>query len=76
MNTLRFNVARTAATILLALIALVAFSRATPTAAATSALDFRNTMRQLWEDHVTWTRVYIISVAADLPDKDLAAQRF
>ncbi len=40
-----------------------------------SALDFRNTMRKLWEDHVTWTRLYIISAAADLPDKDLTAQR-
>lgn len=40
-----------------------------------SALDFRNAMRQLWEDHITWTRLYIISVAHDLPDKDATAQR-
>lgn len=32
-------------------------------------------MRKLWEDHVTWTRLYIVSAAADLPDKDLTAQR-
>ena len=32
-------------------------------------------MRKLWEDHITWTRVYIISALADLPDKDAAAQR-
>lgn len=36
---------------------------------------FRNAMRMLWEDHITWTRLYIVSVAADLPDKDATAQR-
>jgi len=32
-------------------------------------------MHKLWEDHITWTRLYIISVAADLPDKDANAAR-
>ncbi len=40
-----------------------------------SAADFRNQMRKLWEDHITFTRLYIISVAHDLPDKDATAQR-
>lgn len=31
-------------------------------------LAFRNEMRKLWEDHVTWTRLAIVSFAADLPD--------
>jgi len=32
-------------------------------------------MRKLWEDHVTWTRNYVISAVSDLPDTSLAAQR-
>lgn len=38
-------------------------------------LAFHDAMRVLWEDHIVWTRLYIISAAADLPDKDLVAQR-
>ena len=32
-------------------------------------------MRKLWEDHVTWTRLYLISAAAGLPDKDATSGR-
>ena len=47
---------------------------------ATGALSaervgFREQMRKLWEDHVTWTRLYIVSASADLPDLDLTTQR-
>ena len=37
--------------------------------------NFRSDMRQLWEDHVTWTRLYIVSAAANLPEKDATAKR-
>ncbi len=41
----------------------------------TDPLVFRETMRKLWEDHITWTRVYIIAAVAGLPETDTAAQR-
>lgn len=40
-----------------------------------SRADFNQAMRKLWEDHITWTRLYIVSAAANLPDKDATAQR-
>ena len=40
-----------------------------------SATEFRNTMRKLWEDHIIWTRLYIVSAAANLPDKGPTAER-
>lgn len=43
---------------------------------ASSARDqLRDDMREVWEDHVTWTRVVIISAAADLPDYQAAVGR-
>jgi hypothetical protein len=31
-------------------------------------VEFRQDMRQLWEEHVTWTRLFIVSAIAGLPD--------
>jgi len=36
---------------------------------------FQNDMRKLWEDHVTWTRLYIVSAAAGLDDKNAIVDR-
>ncbi len=36
---------------------------------------FHDAMRKLWEDHITWTRLYIVSFTAGLPDTDAVAQR-
>src|SRR5512143_3144133 len=67
--------ARMALLAMLTLGLLFAVRPAPTNAAAPTQLQFRDAMRKLWEDHITWTRLYIISAAADLPDKDAAAQR-
>src|SRR5687768_2563490 len=38
-------------------------------------LVFQQAVRKFWEDHVTWTRVYIIAALADLPEAEIAAGR-
>ena len=35
----------------------------------------RQGMRKLWEDHITWTRLVIVSTAASLPDLEATTQR-
>jgi hypothetical protein len=56
---------------------VVAFAQqATPPAeGSVDRVAFQDQMRKLWEDHITWTRLYIVSFAADLPDQDATAQR-
>jgi hypothetical protein len=50
---------------------------ATTAQAASSevAMETRAVMRKLWEEHITYTRNYIISALADLPDESAVAQR-
>jgi hypothetical protein len=48
-------------------------SGATLSSADASAL--RTAMRKLWEDHVTWTRNYIVSALAGLDDASAVAER-
>jgi hypothetical protein len=69
----------------LALIALVisltvsftSYSRSAslPKEESSKRMAFHDAMRKLWEDHITWTRVFIISAAGDLPDKATATDR-
>ena len=42
---------------------------------ALSRDTFEANMRKLWEDHVTWTRLYIVDAAAGLPDTNATSQR-
>ena len=37
--------------------------------------EFRDAMRRLWVDHVTWTRLFIVSFVADLPDLQATTDR-
>lgn len=37
--------------------------------------DLRLAMRDLWSDHITYTRAYIVSALAGLPDEDAVAAR-
>jgi hypothetical protein len=53
----------------------LAFAFTTLTSPPIDRAEFRGDMRKLWEDHVTWTRLYIVSAAAGLPDAQPTAQR-
>lgn len=41
----------------------------------TAAVEVKMAMRKLWEEHIVYTRNYIISALAGLPDSDAVAQR-
>ena len=55
--------------------AIAAPVSAADTKTTDSASQLRVDMRKLWEDHITWTRQWIVSFAANLPDQDVAAGR-
>src|SRR6185369_13881832 len=65
--------------LLLVLVMLSLFS--VPAAAAshdqgmTKQAAFQSAMRKLWEDHIVWTRQFIVSAVADSPDKAAATER-
>jgi hypothetical protein len=54
-----------------------AHDHAAPTRHAMNTREtaFHDQMRKLWEDHVTWTRLAIVSFAAGLPDFEATAGR-
>lgn len=46
-----------------------------PTKITKSETDLTNALRMLWEQHIAWTRMTIISMIAGLPDVDLVTGR-
>jgi len=46
-----------------------------PTIINKAEVDLRNAMRVLWEQHIVWTRMTIISIIKDLPDVDFVTKR-
>lgn len=46
-----------------------------PSTSITSQIELRDSMRELWTAHVIWTRVFLISTIAGLPDAQQATER-
>ena len=55
--------------------AAMGHAAAATTAPTMSAIDLRNGMRKLWMEHTIYTRSYIISAVAGLPDLTVVTQR-
>lgn len=53
----------------------VASSPTSATSDGAKGVAFHDAMRALWSDHVTWTRMYIVSAVNDLADKDAVLAR-
>ena len=45
------------------------------TEASTKEAALHDAMRRLWEDHITWTRLFVVSAVGDLPDKGATTER-
>lgn len=41
----------------------------------TKVTELRNSLHDLWIEHIVWTRQYIVAAAADQPDASFAAER-
>ena len=78
MNTRNKGLIRLVMVLLLLLTSSATVAFRTRTAEAKNRIDsqaFHDAMRKLWEDHVTWTRLVIVSVANDLPDTQSTVDR-
>lgn len=61
--------------VLTTLLMAIAPVRTAEAKAKTDPQAFHDAMRKLWEDHITWTRLVIVSIANDLPDSGPTVQR-
>lgn len=57
------------------LLPLAAFQQTTNPSPQPTACDLRAELRNLWGDHVAFTRMYLESATSDLGDKDATAER-
>lgn len=51
------------------------FMKKSPVHQSTAAIELQTAMRKLWEDHIVWTRNYIISALANLEDSQAVVER-
>jgi hypothetical protein len=66
------------AVIAIAIVGAIALPALAKDSAKVDRTAFHDAMRKLWEDHITWTRLYIVSAATladDLPDLGATADR-
>src|SRR5437660_9126017 len=83
MKPARFIIMRVVAVLVLPMIAFGLFTSNAATSSLSSVansprtdcLTFHDTMRKLWEDHITWTRLFIVSDIQNLPDLPANTQR-
>jgi hypothetical protein len=78
MNSKNKNFVRFSLVALLLLASILTIVIPVLTAEAKAKMDagaFHDAMRKLWEDHITWTRLTIVSLSNDLPDTGPTVQR-
>ena len=56
-------------------LALAASLSRAQSAAVDKSEQLRDAMRTLWDDHVVWTRLFIVSTLGDLPDAQATTER-